>query len=286
MCSCRGTAGFAHVSCLAEQAKILIAEAEENNLDDNVLNARFRRWHTCSLCEQSYHGVVRCALGWACWKTYVGRPGSNSFRCAALTELGSGLYDAKHYEDALVVQEAELSILPRVGSSEHGMLIVQTNLANTYHSLGRFEEALQLERDVYHGSLRLYGEGNRDTLISANNYADSLLSLNRFEEAKSVLREVIPVARRVLGENDTLPFRMRKVYAQALYEDPAATRGALREAVTMFEDTALPARRVLGGAHPIVLGIEHDLQNARAALGARDIESIRDDVEAIAPGDA
>ena len=26
MCACRGTAGFAHVSCLAEQAKILFAE--------------------------------------------------------------------------------------------------------------------------------------------------------------------------------------------------------------------------------------------------------------------
>ena len=26
-----------------------------------------------SLCEQEYHGVVRCALGWACWKTYLGR---------------------------------------------------------------------------------------------------------------------------------------------------------------------------------------------------------------------
>ena len=33
MCACRGTAGFAHVSCLAEQAKILVAEAEEDNLD-------------------------------------------------------------------------------------------------------------------------------------------------------------------------------------------------------------------------------------------------------------
>ena len=26
MCACRGTAGFAHVSCLAEQAKILVAD--------------------------------------------------------------------------------------------------------------------------------------------------------------------------------------------------------------------------------------------------------------------
>ena len=40
-CACRGTAGFAHVSCLAEQAKILVAEAEENNLDDKALNARW-----------------------------------------------------------------------------------------------------------------------------------------------------------------------------------------------------------------------------------------------------
>ena len=30
-CSCRGAAGFAHVSCLAEQAKILSDEAEENS---------------------------------------------------------------------------------------------------------------------------------------------------------------------------------------------------------------------------------------------------------------
>ena len=43
-CACRGTAGFAHVSCLAEQAKILVAEAEENNLDAKAKNARWLRW--------------------------------------------------------------------------------------------------------------------------------------------------------------------------------------------------------------------------------------------------
>ena len=71
--------GVAHVSCLAEQAKILVAEAEENNLGNKAFNERWKRWHTCSLCEQEYHGVVRCALGWACWKTYVGRPETNTF---------------------------------------------------------------------------------------------------------------------------------------------------------------------------------------------------------------
>ena len=28
------------------------------------------RWYACGLCEQEYHGIVRCALGWACWKTH------------------------------------------------------------------------------------------------------------------------------------------------------------------------------------------------------------------------
>ena len=54
------------LSCLAEQAKILVAEAEENNLSSKVWNERFERWDNCSLCEQRYHGVVHCALGWAC----------------------------------------------------------------------------------------------------------------------------------------------------------------------------------------------------------------------------
>ena len=45
--------GVAHVSCLAEQAKLLVAEAEENDLEDlETLNAGFARWYTCSLCEQ------------------------------------------------------------------------------------------------------------------------------------------------------------------------------------------------------------------------------------------
>jgi len=44
MCACRGTAGFAHVSCLAEQAKILMEEAEYNNLDEKVKQARWGQW--------------------------------------------------------------------------------------------------------------------------------------------------------------------------------------------------------------------------------------------------
>ena len=125
-CSCRGTAGFAHVSCLAEQAKILFAEAEENNLDWNAKNPRWARWHTCSLCEQDYHGIVACALGWACWKTYVGRPERDWARGMAMSVLGCGLSGAEHHEDALSVEEAELAMLRRLGADEDAILAVHT----------------------------------------------------------------------------------------------------------------------------------------------------------------
>jgi len=266
-CSCRGTAGFAHVSCLAEQAKILVAEAAERNLDDD----EWHRWHACSLCEQRYHGDVKCALGWACWKTYVGRPETD--RIMAMTVLGNGLNDANHHEAALSVKEAELSVLRRLGIQEQSILVTQGNLATTYCRLGRFEDALRINRDVYSGRLKLLGEEHRDTLSAAYNYALSLYNLERFEEAKSLLRKIMPVARRVLGEDYELTLRIRTDYATALCRDADATLDDLREAVMTLEETERTARRVLGGAHPHTAGIEDALRDARTVLRAREAEA-------------
>ena len=55
--------------------------------------------------------------------------------------------------------------------------------------------------------------------------------------------------------------------------DPGAALDDLREAVTTLEETARIARRVLGGAHPITEWIEADLQEAQAALRARETPS-------------
>ena len=78
------------------------------------------------------------------------------------------------------------------------------------------------------------------------------------------------MARRVLGENHELTLQMRWNYAVALYKDASATLDDLREAVTTLENTERIARRVLGGAYPLVLDMERKLQNARAALAARE----------------
>ena len=277
MCSCRGTAGFAHVSCLAEQAKILVAEAKENNLDRKVTNERWSRWYDCSLCEQEYHGVVLCALGWACWKTYVGQPERDPARYLAMQGLGHGLSQANFHDDALFVARAHLSTMQRFGASGEALLAAQSNLSSVYYSLGRDDEALVIDREVYSGTLRLNGEDHRDTILSATNFVRSLNSLQHFEEAKSLSRKMMLVARRVLGESNELTLKIRWHYATALYLDPAASLGDLREAVTTLEDMERIARRVLGGAHPLTEKIEGALRTSRGVLAVRE----GDDVSAV-----
>ncbi len=269
-CACRGTAGFAHVSCLAEQAKILFAEAEENNLGLEAKNERWDRWQTCNLCEQDYHGVVRCALGWACWKTYVGRPERDEARKCAMTQLGNGLFHANHHEDAISVYEAELAMKRRLGASEDQKLGVQNNVANMYSQLGQREKALSLLRDVYSGRVRLNGEESLNTLIAACNYASSLVNLQRFEETRSLLRKTMPVARRVLGELHEVTIKMLWIHAETLYMDADATLDDLREAVITLENETRTARRVFGSANPLVVGFEKTLRNARNVLRARE----------------
>jgi hypothetical protein len=184
----------------------------------------------------------------------------------AMSVLGNGLFATDHHEDALTVQEAELSMKRRIGASEHNILVVQSNIAGTYATLGRLEEASRIVRDVYSGHLKLDGEDCDRTHNAASNYAASLLGLKRFKEAKSLMRKAMPVARRVLGQDDQLMLRMRSTYAEALYKDPAATLDDLREAVTENEVLERTARRVLGGAHPLTLRAVSNLRNAREAL--------------------
>jgi tetratricopeptide (TPR) repeat protein len=187
-----------------------------------------------------------------------------------MSVLGNGLGIAGHNEDALSVKEAELALKRRLGASEHDILIVQGNIANTYAALRRDEEALSMRHEVYSGHLKLNGEEHYDTIREADNYALSLIDVQRYAEAKALLRKTTPVARRVLGEGHRITLKMRWNYAEALYNDPDATLDDLREAVTTLEDAKRIAWRVFGGVHPLTVDIEAEIRDARAALRARE----------------
>ena len=144
---------------------------------------------------------------------------------------------------------------------------MQNNLSVTYERLGRRDEALSLRQEVYSVCLKRFGE-HEQYLLATNNYASSLVDLRRYQEAKALLCKTMPVARRVLEVSHCVTLQMRSLYAQALYRDPGATLGDLREAVSTLEDMERTARRVLGGTHPLVVQIERHLRAAREVLDA------------------
>jgi hypothetical protein len=186
------------------------------------------------------------------------------------------------------VREAEWAMLRRVGASKKRTLAVQTNIAYAYQMLGRLEEALSMERDVYSGRLKLHGEEHGYTVRAAHNYAAGLMTLNRIREAKPLLRKSIPVARRVLGENNEVTLRLRLTYAQSQCLDNA-TLDDLRKAVTTLEEMERTARRIFGATHPLSLDLTVALRASRAAFAAREgeqVESLREAVAAMTPGDA
>ena len=110
-----------------------------------------------------------------------------------------------------------------------------------------------MQRDVYSGRLKLYGEEHRDPPSSQQLRVDPCHS-TRFEEAKSLLRKTMPVARRVLGESNDLTLKMRmELRAGALqgrWRDARRSPRGRDDARGRGADRA----RVLGGAHPLTSG--------------------------------
>ena len=268
-----GKTGIAHVSCLAEQAKVLVAEAEEKNLRGDAFHEKLDRWHTCSLCEQEYYGVVRCALGWACWKTYLGRPETNGTRLNAMTQLGNGLFDAEKNEEALVVREAELSLLRRAGRAETdpNVLVMQGNIAQCYKHLGQIEKSFAIEQRVYRMQRAILGDDHENTRISAMNIARTLAEgLNRHKEAARFLRKEMPPLMRNISRDHANAIKLQLYLANCLSSGNDASWADLREAVTILEDLNPRARRVLGPQHPETQAVQNAINYARRKLAAFD----------------
>ena len=142
-CACRGTAGFAHVSCLAEQAKILVAEAEENNLGEGV-DARGGCGGTCSLCEQDLprRRAVRARVG--VLEDVRGAAGDGRASAHGDERAWERFIRAEeHHEDALSVKRPSCLCGGALAHQKNkSILMVQKAILRTRMKLlGRLEEA-------------------------------------------------------------------------------------------------------------------------------------------------
>ena len=93
--------------------------------------------------------------GWACWKTYLGRPEACGFRTSAMTVLGNGVGEIGQHLERLGILEARLSSQLRLRAPVRDVLMTRSNIAGCYDMLGRKEDALVLVREIYAHSVAL-----------------------------------------------------------------------------------------------------------------------------------
>ena len=274
--------GLAHLSCLVRQGEMAVKEKEEWNTGEGIM-----KWQKCFDCGQGFHGPLMLALGWACWKTYAGRPESDQYRCSGMGVLGNAFYTNQRSAEALAVFEVNLAVRRRFFSQhEITILITQTNIAGCLKQLGRLDEAHVLERKIYARRVATLGASNERTLLSGSNLLISLDKLRRYDEVTSFARDLLPVARQSLGADHTITLNISQSLAAALQSNPQRTCDDLRlnqtsrdatrllnfntgkdllEAEAVLDDLIQRRRRVFGPAHPTTLHIEQNLRVVRAS---------------------
>ena len=150
---------------------------------------------------------------------------------------------------------------------ERNILVVQGNISSSYAELGRYEEALRIEREVYARKSALFGRDKESTLVSAVNLASALVdNLRQFDEAKAFLRDRIPEAIRTLGKDHDITFRLQRMYAQCFYQNDGASREDVTAAVASLEDLNRRQTRIYGASHPQTSATRGRLAEARAKL--------------------
>lgn len=72
-----------------------------------------------------------------------------------------------------------------------GILKIQQHLANSYYTIQKFDEALDLYEQVLVGKIKIYGENSREVNQCHSNIAGALIGIKRFYDAEVKLKGVL-----------------------------------------------------------------------------------------------
>ena len=203
----------------------------------------------------------------------MSRPELDRARRCAIGVLAAALYQDGCPGDALIAFEADLVNDLRVGSSEEAILSTRQNIANCYSTVGRHEEGLIIQRDIYAKRKALFGWEYK-TFVAALSLSISLMYLGRHTaEAKPVLQEAVQAGEQALGPETDIMFRLRTRYGKVLSEDTGASRADHVEAESILADVARISRRVRGGSHPQTEVAQHALEGVQAQLARINLDA-------------
>ncbi|MGI9199603.1 MAG: protein kinase domain-containing protein [Woeseiaceae bacterium] len=168
--------------------------------------------------------------------------------------LGVILDDDRRFEEALALQRQGLQIMIDFGDGEHRAAIdIRGNMVNALGSLGQYEEALPLMREVVALSRQAIGDMAPNTVIRSSGLARDLTILGEYEEAVEILLDGIERSAAIWPENyyitESMHARLATTYRRMgrlddalLTAETAASMARAREG----EDSLAYASRLRG----------------------------------------
>ena len=149
-----------------------------------------------------------------------------------------------------------------VGEEDPKTLMAQNNYAAALCGLGRYEDALKIQREVYEKRKKALGEENADTLRVQSNLAYTLDQLGRHEEALQVQRAVYESRRKTLGEDDPDTLMTQIMLAGMLF-----SLERYEEALRLQREVYEKRKRLLGAEAPETLTAQENLAVILEKLG-------------------
>jgi len=239
--------------------------------DETTREDGFKRWFSCDMCHQDFHGTVSLALASACWNTYVRWAEGDYKRLRALGNLGGALHQMELLDEAELAIEKTLALFLRHHPRDNGALLSgMGNLANMRSQRGRHQEALGLRRLVYQGYSESFPAA-LGTFQAASNLGVALCQMLQFDEARNLLRGQLAAARKALGPNHEIVLMLAGNLAVALSDsrsDAVREPTHLMEAEGLLEGAIRTARRVLGAEHPHTRLLQRQLSQVQSMLAA------------------
>jgi hypothetical protein len=134
--------------------------------------------------------------------------------------------------------------LDQLGASDEDTLRASTRLAAALRTMGRYQEARELDEDTLARRRLRWGDDDTDTLISRGCLAGDLRGLGRVGEALELNQLNFTRRRATLGDDHPATLGSATCVAHDL-----AAAGRVKEARELNEDTLDRRRRVLGSNH-------------------------------------
>jgi tetratricopeptide (TPR) repeat protein len=262
-CACRGTAGYAHLSCLLEAAAKEVEFNAENGDPEDIVSATDELWQTCKLCNQPRTGCLEMMLALNRWETAKCLAHTCDEHRNARHQLASAYIADNENEKAIELIEPALNYDREAinTSSDVPAYMVEnviseaTNLGMCLARIGRFDEAMA----HYTQALELADQvpvPGKDLLLARatvmNNIAQVHMNAKHDPFAAIPILEEVQQIRQDLTGKDSFEFLISVFATACAYAAAQRTDDAYH----LINDNLPRARRLFGQDHPQTMRFE------------------------------